>query len=675
MIRLKTSSIKLGSLLSLLLLNACDRGPDTSLPEIRPAPPYTGTAQVCSHQTPTRKALFGDLHVHTTYSFDAFAYGIQTTPADAYRFAKGESIAFLPLDDQGKMTGRSTIDRPLDFLAVTDHAEFLGEWQLCTDTEGDRFNSDYCATYRRGGQEAIYMTGARLALGALSPYDALCPRGDPECSKASETPWKRIIEAAEHANDATEACTFSAFVGYEHTGSPLSSNYHRNVIFRNDAVPSRPIGYFEAPNDYQLWAALDRVCAKDTGCDYLTIPHNSNLSNGRLLVPYVELPDTDTADGLKQRTQYTQTRLAREPLMEIFQHKGNSECANGFPNILGEPDELCEMEQIRFLGKPGRVLQLAGSESIPFLDNPTRFCEAGEVGLGGLQGNGCMAAADFYRTGLLLGLKEWQDTGMNPVKLGAIASTDTHMSTAGAVREDQWRGHTNTEWNREGRLSEASGVVVNNRDGNPGGLAGIWATENSRDAIFEAMKRRETFGTSGPRIQPRLFASWDYPQNMCRRPDMLETAYDRGVPIGADMHARVPGQKPQLLALAKADPAAYATPLQKLQIIKGWIDAEGAQHYRVFDVAGDQEAPPKGTAHQSLCALFEDPAFNPTEPSYYYLRAVEHPSPRWSRVDCLSYADKAGEANEKRPEICQDPRISGMLQEQAWTSPIWYHPN
>ena len=265
---------------------------------------------------------------------------------------------------------------------------------------------------------------------------------------------------------------------------------------------------------------------------------------------------------------------------------------------------------------------------------------------------------------------------MNPVKLGAIASTDTHMSTAGAVREDQWRGHTNTEWNREGRLSEASGVVVNNRDGNPGGLAGIWATENSRDAIFDAMQRRETFGTSGPRIQPRLFASWSYPQNMCHRPDMLETAYARGVPIGADMPARSQGQKPQLLALAKADPAAFATPLQKLQIIKGWIDAEGEQHYRVFDVPGDPDELPSddlpSDGHQSLCALFEDPTFNPTEPSYYYLRVVEQPSPRWSRVDCLSYDD---EADVKKPEICDDPRISGMLQEQAWTSPIWYHPH
>ena len=234
-------------------------------------------------------------------------------------------------------------------------------------------------------------------------------RDDPECNRASETPWKRIVEAAEQANDATEACTFSAFVGYEHTGSPFSSNYHRNVIFRNDAVPSRPIGYFEAPNDHQLWAALDRVCDEASGCEYLTIPHNSNLSNGKLLVPYADLPDTDAA-----KAEYTQTRLAREPLMEIFQHKGSSECANGFPNILGEPDELCEMEQIRFLGKPDGFCSWPVLSPYPSWTIRHVFAKKAEVGIGGLQGNGCMAAADFYRTGLLLGLKEWQSHGDEP---------------------------------------------------------------------------------------------------------------------------------------------------------------------------------------------------------------------------------------------------------------------
>ncbi len=665
MTRPKSSGMKSPqwSLLAVLLLTACDQGPDAPEPGANPAQPYSSRAKVCINQTPTRRALFGDLHVHTTYSFDAYAYGIQTTPADAYRYAKGETIDFLPLDDDGKMTGSIKIDRPLDFLAVTDHAEFLGEWQLCTDASSDRFNTDFCGTYRRGGRDAIYMAGARLSLGSLSPFAPLCDANDDACGKASETPWERIVEAAEQANDDTEACTFTAFVGYEHTGSPASSNYHRNVIFRNGVVPSRPIDYFEAPRDYQLWAALDRVCTDDSGCEYLTIPHNSNLSNGRLLVPYIGLPDTDEA-----RENYTLTRLAREPLMEVFQHKGNSECANGLPNILGEPDELCEMEQIRRIGKPGKIPQLSDTKILSFIDNPTRFCQAGEFGIGGMQGNGCMAAADFYRTGLLLGLSEWQATGMNPVKLGAIASTDTHMSTAGAAREDTWRGHTNTEWNRDGRLSEATTVVANNREGNPGGLAGVWVTENSRDAIFDAMKRRETFGTSGPRIQPRLFASWSYPENLCSQPNMIATAYLQGVPIGADLPVPAQEQAPKFLALARADPADFATPLQKLQIIKGWIDAEGRQHYRVFHVAGDEE--PEGTAagHQRLCAVFEDPTFDLAEPSYYYLRAVENPSPRWSLVDCLSYAPDA------RPEICKDERIAGTIQEQAWTSPIWYSP-
>ncbi|NNM12655.1 MAG: DUF3604 domain-containing protein [Pseudomonadales bacterium] len=630
----------------------------------------------CRDYTPTKQAYFGDLHVHTSFSFDAHAYGVKTTPEDAYRFARGEAIPFLPLAEDGTMAGSIKIDRPLDFVAVTDHAEFLGEYQLCTDKDSASYNSDYCNTYRKGGVEAIMLTGTALATQPSTRLTPVCGEGARDCLAASVIPWQAIIAAAENANDDSPACEFTSFVGYEYSGAPGSSNYHRNVIFRNANVPEMPVSIFEAPRDYDLWLALNKTCSEKNNCEYLSIPHNSNLSNGHLLTPYANLEGT-----LENKIAYTKQRLAREPLVEMFQHKGSSECANGFAGILGAPDELCEMEQIREIGRPGAtgtVLVEAGKVKVTNeVPNPTVFCEQGTRGFGGMQGNGCLHKNDFYRTALLTGLQEQNQIGMNPVKLGAIASTDTHMSTPGAAKESDWRGHIHAEWNKDGRLLSPV-FIPSGKLGNPGGLVGVYAPENSRNALFDAMLNRETFGTSGPRIKPRLFASWRYPENLCDDPKMLEKAYARGVPMGGDLGAAPSkGSVPRLLVAALADPASDAAPLQKLQLIKGWIDAEGNAHNKVFDVAGDAEndagvdrqtGKRYGRGHSNLCAVFEDPEFNAAETAYYYMRAVENPSPRWSLLDCISY----GEA--ERPDVCDSPKISAVIQEQAWASPIWYTP-
>lgn len=633
-------------------------------------------AAQCSNQQATKQVFFGDLHVHTRYSFDAYAYGIRTTPEDAYRFAKGEQIAFLPINAEGQMEGKIKIGRPLDFLAITDHAEFLGESQLCSDQQSPKYTTDYCANYRAGGFQAIRMVATALAIDPPQRISPICAQGNQACLQASSIPWNKIIAAAEQANDVSTNCSFTAFVGYEYSGSPSSSNYHRNVIFRTANVPKIPVSRFEAPLDYYLWEQLDKTCRKEDGCDYLTIPHNSNLSNGKLLSPYADL-DRTVANML----DYAAQRLAREPLLEVFQHKGNSECANGFPGILGEPDELCEMEQIRVIGTPGetgRVFYKDGklSHSQPQA-NPTAYCKEGEIGYGGMQGNGCLSENDFYRTALLTGLKEQNAIGLNPVKFGASASTDTHMSTAGAVQEDNWRGHIYAEWNKEGRLL-TEGFIPSGKDGNPGGLTGVWAEENSRDSIFNALRNRETFGTSGPRIKPRFFASWKYSAGLCDDTNMLTMAYRDGVPMGADLSAPPDDHSvPVFLATALADSADNATPLQKLQIVKGWIDADGKKHYKVFDVAGDTDSTAGvdlktgkrfGSGHMSLCTVFKDPEFTPDLNAYYYMRAVENPSPRWSLKDCLSYSD------DTRPDVCNNPRIAAAIQEQAWTSPIWYTP-
>lgn len=308
----------------------------------------------CDEQQPYRKALFGDLHVHTTYSFDVFSFGVTSTPEQAYRFAKGEAIDYFPLNSAGEMTGTIRIDRPLDFVAVTDHAEFLGEYHLCMSKDSDDYNSAYCKALRVGGGTAIRATGALLALDQPQRIADFCAEDNNKCVAASALPWQKIVRAAENAHDQSSDCSFTALVGYEYTGTPSTSNYHRNVIFRTTKVPAIPVSYLEAPYDYQLWKTLDGTCSKSSGCEYLTIPHNSNLSNGKLLVPYANLPDTTAS-----KVAYANTRLAREPLMEIFQHKGNSECSNGFPGILAASDELCNVEQFRRLGNTGKTSRIS----------------------------------------------------------------------------------------------------------------------------------------------------------------------------------------------------------------------------------------------------------------------------------------------------------------------------
>lgn len=627
----------------------------------------------CADFQPQKKALFGDLHVHTSLSFDAYAYGVQTTPEDAYRFAKGEKIAFLPLAQNGEMSSVIQIDRPLDFVAVTDHAEFLGEQQLCTDKASKSFATEYCKTFRGGGLRAMISTATALATDPSERISPICAQHDPACLAASSIPWQTIIHAADNANDD---CNFSAFVGYEYSGAPASSNYHRNVIFRSSMVPATPVSIFEAPSDYDLWQALDNTCKTNAGCDYLTIPHNSNLSNGRLLTPYAKLAANDD-----NKRAYAQQRLKREPLMEVFQHKGNSECANDFPDILGAADELCDVEQIRLIGKQGatgRVHVDKGKVSYtPEQPNPTEYCATGAVGYGGMQGNGCLSSNDFYRSALLTGLQEQESIGLNPVKLGASASTDSHMSTPGAVKESTWRGHIHTEWNKDGRLLSPV-LIPSGKQGNPGGLTGVWAEENSRESIFKSLLRKEVFGTSGPRIKPRLFAGWDFANDICSDKQLAATAYTQGVPMGGDLtRANSSDAKPKFILTALADPAADATALQKLQLIKGWIDSTGSKHYQVFDVAGDanptagvdlQTGKRFGNGYSRLCGVFTDEAFNPAEAAYYYMRAVENPSPRWSLLDCISYSAA------QRPSVCDDPSISTTIQEQAWTSPIWYSP-
>ena len=627
---------------------------------------YTEDREACARYSELRMPLFGDVHVHTGLSFDAVSVDLGSTPADAYRYAKGETIPGFPIGDKGRPQGSMQIDRPLDFLAVTDHGEFLGETNLCLNPQSPRYDSEACQAYRADPLQG----SSGLLQSTLAPnlprFPELCGDGQ-LCREYAAGPWERIQRAAEDAYDRTSACTFTTFVGYEYTGLPSLSNYHRNVIFRNANVTELPVTYYEAPLDSALWAQLNASCTAARGCDYLTIPHNSNLANGRF-DPYREL------DGsLEVRRAYAETRLAREPLIEIFQHKGNSECVNGLSSVLGPPDELCNFENVRSIGQTRGATVLDDEGNAARETVTLEECADGEIGQGGMLGAGCIADSDYVRSALLQGLSEAREIGVNPVKLGIVAATDTHMATPGGTMERGWVGHVRLEETVQQRLQP--GLMTSGIDGNPGGLAGVWATENSRDAIFDAMLRREAFGTSGTRIAPRFFAAWDYPDTLCKSVDRLEQAYTGGVPMGGDLSAASAGAAPVFLITAHRDPDS--APLQQLQLIKGWVDADGQRHNQVITVAGDANngagvdpntGEPVGEGAAELCAVVRDESFDPDEHAYYYMRAVENPTPRWSWHDCQSLAEGT------RPEVCADDSLAWTIQEMAWTSPIWYTP-
>ena len=639
--------------------------PDQDVPVVdspaSAAPPqrmvrYTNDRTPCSNYNPLRTPLFGDVHVHTSFSFDAAANSTGATPTDANRFARGEAIPFFPIDENGKPQGTIQIDRPLDFLAVTDHGEFLGERELCRNPESPRYDSDFCQGTRVSERQGMMMFGTVITTEHPERVPAVCGDDGELCREWAATPWQRMTDAANAADDATERCEFTSFVAYEYTGTPGTSNYHRNVIFRNGNVPELPVSYVDAPYDSALWEGLDAVCNETNGCEYITIPHNSNLANGRM-APYMRLEPT-----LANHRQYAQTRLAREPIMEIFQHKGSSECINGLSSILGQPDELCDIESVRTIGRSEtHAVSTLEDGQIVLSERTEVTAECGDdVGAYGMLGAGCVDPTDYHRSGLLVGLSEQIRTGANPIKLGAIAATDTHTATPGAAQEENWQGAVTHEATPSERLEP--GLLTSGIDGNPGGLAGVWAVENSRDAIFEAMQRREVFGTSGPRIAPRFFAGYGYDETLCDASDLAAQGYRAGVPMGGDLPPADAGARPSFVASATRDPNGLRA-LDRIELIKGWVDANGVMHNSVRTVAGGGS-----DGHDMLCAVFSDDTFDAAEHAYYYVRVVELPRPRWHTHDCARLPE--GE----RPAVCTDGSYPDTVREMAWTSPIWYTP-
>ncbi|HUQ05930.1 MAG TPA: DUF3604 domain-containing protein [Kofleriaceae bacterium] len=593
----------------------------------------------CADNDPTRRPFFGDLHVHTSLSLDANLKGTQLGPVDAYRFARGESVGLPPYDAQGGAARSLQLARPLDFVALTDHAEFLGLMQTCTTPGSAGYDHPNCVNYRNSPSAAFLGLNAALSLeGAIAP----APCTDNGCPQATLDAWAQVQTTAEGAYDRTPACQFTSFVAYEWSGSPGTRNLHRNVIFRNHVVPRTPFTYFDSDDPEDLWAALARQCTDgDSACDVLTIPHNSNLSSGLMF-------DQLRRDGSPFDADYVRTRAAMEPLVEVFQHKSDSEC---LPEQAEGGDPLCSFEK-----SPYHTLSAAtlGGDRVPA--NPR----------------------DYVRDALGQGLALGAQLGTNPFAYGIVASTDTHQSIPGAVDEQTFAGHGGagaaaTDW-RPDRLADLAWF-------NPGGLAVLWAEENSREALFAAMRRREAYGTSGPRIVLRFFAG-DYADDLCAQPDFAARGYATGVPMGADLPAEVAA--PAFAVWAQRDPGSASRPgmpLQRVQIVKGWLDGD-TPRFQVFEVAGDASngagvdlatCTPTGAGADELCAVWRDPSYDPSSRAFYYARAVENPSCRWHTAACNALGVDCAAAGGVPPELagCCDPDMEATIQERAWSSPIW----
>jgi hypothetical protein len=697
--------------------------------------PGPASAQECPDYNPQRNPYFGDLHVHTAFSMDAVLVGVRAQPRRAYAFAKGASI---PLSPQGRgLFGSATeaqLERPLDFAAVTDHAEFFGDFHLCTVPPADlsdpaeAYNTEFCVNYRAvafGNRNVLTTPGPEISVGVFRAFTApllgtpptrnpICGPDDVDCLERANILWQETQDAAQLHNDP---CAFSAFNAYEWTKGERDPSVtgggailHRNVIFRGDAVPPSPISVFEAPKVELLWDQLQQDCLDaDPDCDVLTIPHNTNQSAGRAFKPVYTAEPLPTSPFFAERPltrEDAEVRASFEPVVEVIQHKGASECRISMLSEGGVPflgsDELCDFESSDVNGNR--------SPAIP---------------------NQPLPRLSYVREGLKEGLVQEEALGANPFKLGMLASTDTHNATPGQTSEQEFAaaGHIGIN---DGVLAIRAGLTSVARQRNAGGLAVVWAEENTRESIFDAIARKEVYATSGGRPIVRFFGSWSVGLDLCDSQNAVEIADRQGVPMGADLPARPGGRngnkKPRFVVSAQQDPESAA--LQRIQIVKGWLDENGEAQEAVYEVAGDpangasvdvDTCEPQGAGFASLCSVWEDPDFDPDQRAFYYSRTVENPTCRWNQQYCADTFEDVGQACAAGlPQAngldwccdstaghrewcanalddvaqqglgCGDPdlnpdleasccaenyvEVPNTVQERAWSSPIWYTP-
>lgn len=600
-------------------------------------PPYSPYA---GRNFPTRP-LFGDTHLHTSFSMDAGAAGARLSPADALRFARGEEL-------KASSNQPVKLSRPLDFLVVADHSDGFGffpllmggDQQLLSTEQGRKW---YDLINAGKGFEAAFDIIQSFSAGNM-------PKGFPvPGTRAYRSAWDEVIKAADAYNDPGR---FTAFIGYEWTVNTGGNNLHRNIIFRGDGSKASlvepyttqpPLGS-DNPEDLWKWMAATE---EKTGSEVLAIAHNGNLSNGTMF-PVVE------AFGKDIDKNYADTRARWEPLYEVTQMKGDGETHP----FLSPNDEFADFE--RWDKANLAVTQVNTKDMLEF---------------------------EYARAALKNGLVLEERLGTNPYKFGMIGSTDSHTGLATAEEENFFGKVTIGEPNPE-RLKGAFmenpkiGVKIMDWEVSSSGYAAVWATENTREAIFDAMQRRETYATTGTRMGVRFFGGWEFESADASNRMPAAIGYTKGVPMGGDLKNGPQGKSPTFIAAALKDP--IGANLDRLQIIKGWTDKDGKVQERIYDVAvsGGRKIDADGRCKTAvgstvdvanatwtntigapeLIAVWKDPDFDPTLRAFYYLRVLEIPTPRWTAYDAKRFGTEPL------------PNTTMTLQERAYTSPIWYTP-
>jgi hypothetical protein len=606
-----------------------------SFPEKRPYSPYAGRS------FPTR-VYWGDTHLHTDLSFDAGAAGCRLGPSDAYRLAKGEEVT-------ASSGQRVKLSRPLDFLVVADHSDNMGFFpdflagkpELLADPQGRKW---YDMIQTGKGGEAAWEIVMSFSQGKFPKALEYAP-GTP----GFRSTWKAIIKAAEEANDPGR---FTAFIGYEWTSLAAGNNLHRNVVFRDNGdkasniepyTTTKPLGS-NNPRDLWKWMA---GYEQKTGGNVLAIAHNGNLSNGTMF------PLIESFNGKPIDREYAETRARWERLYEATQMKGDGETHP----FLSPNDEFANYERWD-----------KGNLDLSEAKKPE------------------MLEFEYARAALRNGLKLEQELGVNPYKFGMVGSTDSHTALA-AVEEDNFFGKiSSSEPSAERAMhpfmkNPKLGLKIMGWETTASGYAGVWATDNTREALWDAMERKETYATTGPRMIVRFFGGWEFVAADANTRSPATVGYQKGVPMGGDLQQLVPGKSPTFLVAALKDP--IGANLDRIQIIKGWLDPKGETHEKVYDIAwsGDRKPDAKGKLPSvgdtvdvpnatytntigatELIKVWKDPEFDASQRAFYYARVLEIPTPRWTAYDAKYFGIK------------MPPEVTMKLQERAYTSPIWYTP-
>jgi hypothetical protein len=637
--RKHTCNALVAAMTASLLLSACNNadkaepqaqaGADASQPESAAAPAFP------------ERPFFGDTHLHTSFSMDAGAAGAKITPREAYRFALGEELT-------ASSNQPVKLSRPLDFLVVADHSDGMGFYPQLMSGDPELLATPQGKKWHDMIKAGKGMAAAFEIITAFSTNNM--PKGFPiPGTKAYSSAWKEIIAAADEYNQPGK---FTAFIGYEWTSNTGGNNLHRNILFRaggdkaNLVEPYTTLAPLGSDNPEDLWKWMAATEEK-TGSEVLAIAHNGNLSNG-VMFPTVE------AFGKKLDRNYVETRAKRERIYEVTQMKGDGETHP----YLSANDEFADFER----WDKANLAVIAPHKNDMF-------------------------EREYARAALKNGLRLEKDLGVNPYKFGMIGSTDAHTGLATAD-EDNFFGKTSASEPNPERLTatfmENPKIKVKIRDWEVGssGYAAVWARENTRESIFDAMQRKETYATTGPRMAVRLFGGFDFETADANASTLAKTGYAKGVPMGGDLRAAPAGKAPSFLVAAMKD--SIGANLDRYQIVKGWMDKDGKLHEKVYDVAwsSGRTADPKtgkvpavgNTVNiadasytntigaSELVAVWKDPDFDPALSAFYYGRVLEIPTPRWTAFDAKRFKSTPLEGTKM------------TVQERAYTSPIWYSP-